>query len=88
MRILNPPRAGDSQDIAYPSGDKHSSYAATSPEVREKHFSGTYLNDPGSPGKETAQCSDPVLGMALWDLSNRLVSDKLGSSALLSWVPE
>ena len=81
-------RVGAKEKIAHRTAMALFSYAATSPEVHEKRFSGSYLNDPGSPGKETPQCSDPILGMALWDLSNRLVSDKLGSSALLSWGPE
>lgn len=60
-------------------------YAATSPEVEEKGWNGWYLNDPGMPGKETTQASDPVLGAALWDLSYRLIKEKLGEDALESW---
>jgi len=60
-------------------------YAATSPEVEEKGWNGFYLTDPGQPGKETAQASDPTLGAALWNLSERLVKDKLGSDALVPW---
>ena len=60
-------------------------YAATSPEVEEKGWNGWYLSDPGQPGKETKQASDPVLGTALWDLSLRIIKDKLGEDALADW---
>lgn len=60
-------------------------WALTSPEIEEKDLNGYYFNDPGQPGKETAQASDPNLGAALWDLSERIVTDKLGDDALLSW---
>ncbi|KAF2868280.1 hypothetical protein BDV95DRAFT_501096 [Massariosphaeria phaeospora] len=60
-------------------------WAATSPEIEEKDMNGWYFADPGAPGKETAQASDPALGAALWDLSERLVKDKLGQDALLDW---
>jgi len=60
-------------------------YAATSPEVEEKSWNGYYLNDPGMPGKESSQASDPALGAALWDLSERIIKDKLGPDALVDW---
>jgi len=60
-------------------------YAATSPEVEEKGWNGHYFNDPGQPGKETKQASDPALGAALWDLSTRIIKDKVGDDALVDW---
>jgi hypothetical protein len=41
--------------------------------------------DPGKAGRETAQCSDRVLGWALWDLSQRLLKDVLGPDGLHDW---
>ena len=61
-------------------------YAATSPEVEEKGWNGWYLSDPGQPGKETKQASDPALGAALWDLSLRTIKDKVGEDALADWA--
>jgi len=60
-------------------------YAATSPEVEEKQWNGYYLSDPGTPGKESSQASDPALGAALWDLSERIIKDKIGPDALVDW---
>jgi NAD(P)-dependent dehydrogenase (short-subunit alcohol dehydrogenase family) len=60
-------------------------YAATSPEVEEKKWNGYYLSDPGTPGKESAQASDPNLGTALWNLSERIVKDRLGDDAFNDW---
>jgi NAD(P)-dependent dehydrogenase (short-subunit alcohol dehydrogenase family) len=62
-------------------------YAATSPEIEEKGWNGYYFTDPGQPGKESAQASDPELGAKLWDLSHRMVKEKLGEHALVSWNP-
>ncbi|OTB01435.1 hypothetical protein M426DRAFT_323456 [Hypoxylon sp. CI-4A] len=60
-------------------------WALTAPEIEEKGLNGHYFNDPGQPGKESAQASDPLLGAALWDLSHRLVKSKLGDDALIDW---
>ncbi|KAL9121743.1 MAG: hypothetical protein Q9187_001697 [Circinaria calcarea] len=60
-------------------------YAATSPEVEEKGWNGYYLQDPGMPGKESNQASDPMLGAALWDLSKRMIEAKVGKDALVPW---
>jgi len=60
-------------------------WALTSQEIEDKNMNGFYFNDPGQPGKETSQASDEKLGAALWDLSERIVKDKLGSDALLDW---
>jgi len=60
-------------------------YAATSPEIEEKGWNGYYFVDPGKPGKESTQASDPALGAALWELSERLVKEKVGPDALVAW---
>ncbi|KAK3685241.1 hypothetical protein B0T22DRAFT_517208 [Podospora appendiculata] len=60
-------------------------WALTSPKIEEQKMNGWYFNDPDTPGKETAQASDPKLGSALWDLSERIVKDKLGEDALVDW---
>ncbi|EON63159.1 hypothetical protein W97_02386 [Coniosporium apollinis CBS 100218] len=60
-------------------------WAATAPEIEEKNMNGHYFNDPGTPGKESSQASDPNLGAALWDLSTRLIKQKLGEDALVDW---
>jgi len=60
-------------------------YAATSPEVEEKGWNGYYFSDPGQPGKESSQASDPALGAALWDLSERIIKSKVGEDALTDW---
>ncbi|KAK3374274.1 hypothetical protein B0T24DRAFT_667345 [Lasiosphaeria ovina] len=60
-------------------------WALTSPKIEDENLNGYYFSDPDTPGKETAQASDPALGDALWKLSERLVKDKLGEDALLDW---
>jgi len=60
-------------------------YAATSPEPLEKGWNGYYFSDPAQPGKETSLASDPYLGTALWELSTRLVQEKVGKDALKPW---
>jgi hypothetical protein len=39
-----------------------------------------------TPGKETSQASDPKLGTALWELSERMVKEVVGEDALLPWT--
>lgn len=63
-------------------------WALTDPSIEEKNLNGHYFADVGQPGKETAQASDPALGAALWDLSTRLVKEKVGEDALLDWSAE
>lgn len=60
-------------------------YAATSPEVEEKGWNGYYFTDPGQPGKETAQASNLGLGAALWDLSHKMIEDKVGEGGMVDW---
>jgi len=66
-------------------GAYSSLWALTAPEIDEKNINAEYYTDPGTPGKESSQASDPQLGEALWKLSEHLVKDKLGNDALLSW---
>lgn len=63
-------------------------WALTAPEIEEKNQTGWYFDDPGHPGSESSQASDPALGQALWDLSERIIKDKLGSDALEDWSSE
>lgn len=60
-------------------------WAATSPEIEEKNYNGYYFSDVGQLGKESKQASDPQLGAALWDLSIRLIKNKVGEDALADW---
>ena len=60
-------------------------WALTSPEIEEKKQNGWYFDDPGRPGDESSQASDPELGQNLWNLSERIIKDKLGSDALEDW---
>lgn len=63
-------------------------WAATSPEIEEKNWQGYYFNDPGQPGKESSQASDPKLAEALWTLSTNLIKEKVGDDALTPWDEE
>jgi len=60
-------------------------WAATSPEIEEKNLQGYYFVDPGQPGKESSQASDPALAEALWNLSTSLIKEKVGEDALTPW---
>ncbi|KAF8644343.1 hypothetical protein AX16_008550 [Volvariella volvacea WC 439] len=48
----------------------------------------SYVTDPGTFGKETAQADDEQLGRNLWGLSETMISEKLGSDALGPWVKD
>jgi hypothetical protein len=39
----------------------------------------------GQLGKESKQASDPALGSALWELSHKIIQEKLGKDALIPW---
>ncbi|KAF4980644.1 hypothetical protein FZEAL_3393 [Fusarium zealandicum] len=60
-------------------------WALTSPKIEEDNMNGWYFADPDTPGKETAQASDPNLASSLWDLSSSLIKEKLGQDALVDW---
>lgn len=61
------------------------SYAACSPEIIEKGYNGAYFSDPGTLGGETEQGQDMGLAKNLWELSEKLVKEKAGDDALVSW---
>ncbi|KAK4221521.1 putative oxidoreductase bli-4 mitochondrial precursor [Podospora fimiseda] len=71
--------------LAFGRDVKQGSYSAlwalTSAEIKN----GWYYNDPGQPGKESAQASDEKLGQALFELSERIIRDKMGEDALVDW---
>lgn len=71
--------------LAFGRDVKQGSYSAlwalTSPDIKN----GWYYNDPGQPGKESAQASDENLGIALFDLSERIIKERLGEDALVDW---
>jgi len=60
-------------------------WALTASEIDEKHINGEYFSDPGQKGDESSQASDGKLGAELWQLSEKLVREKLGDDALISW---
>ena len=60
-------------------------YAACSDEIVEKGYNGAYFSDPGTLGGETDLAKDEQLGKDLWDLSTRMVKEKLGDDALVAW---
>ncbi|OAA40072.1 short chain dehydrogenase/reductase family protein [Cordyceps fumosorosea ARSEF 2679] len=60
-------------------------WALTAPDVEQKNQNGAYFTDPGQRGSESAQASDERLGAALWELSEKLIKEKLGDDALESW---
>ncbi|PFH62180.1 hypothetical protein XA68_14721 [Ophiocordyceps unilateralis] len=60
-------------------------WALTASEVEEKQQNGAYYTDPAKLGKESSLVSDQQLGNDLWELSEKLISDKLGKDALVDW---
>lgn len=75
--------------LAFGRDVKQGSYSAlwalTSPKIEEENQNGWYFNDPDTPGKESAQASDEKLGTALFELSDRIIKEKLGEDALVDW---
>ncbi|KAB8236928.1 hypothetical protein BDV23DRAFT_145377 [Aspergillus alliaceus] len=60
-------------------------WASTSPEIKENSWNGYYFSDSVQPGKESSQASDPTLGASLWDLSHRIIKDKVGEDSIVNW---
>ncbi|KAK7429824.1 hypothetical protein QQZ08_003669 [Neonectria magnoliae] len=60
-------------------------WALTAQEISEKNQNGYYYTDPGKEGKESSQASNAELGAALWNLSEKIVKEKLGEDALIDW---
>lgn len=60
-------------------------WALTAPEITQKDQNGAYFSDPGTLGTESSQAKDEKLGKALWELSEKIVKQKLGTDALVNW---
>ncbi|KIP05083.1 hypothetical protein PHLGIDRAFT_129084 [Phlebiopsis gigantea 11061_1 CR5-6] len=60
-------------------------WAATSAELDAHNYEGRYFTDPGELGEENDLACDPELGRNLWNLSERIIREKVGPDALLSW---
>ncbi|KAK4120570.1 NAD(P)-binding protein [Parathielavia appendiculata] len=71
--------------LAFGRDVQQGSYSALWALTSDKVQSGWYYSDPDQPGKESAQASDENLGEALWELSHRIIKDKLGKDALVDW---
>jgi len=71
--------------LAFGRDVKQGAYSALWALTSDKVQNGWYYNDPDQPGKESSQASDEKLGIALWDLSHRIIKDKLGEDALTDW---
>ncbi|RDA89147.1 hypothetical protein CP532_2302 [Ophiocordyceps camponoti-leonardi (nom. inval.)] len=61
-------------------------WALTAPEIEEKKQNGAYFTDPEQLGKESSQACDEQLGNDLWELSQKLIKEKLGDGALVDWM--
>ncbi|RDA93556.1 hypothetical protein CP533_6126 [Ophiocordyceps camponoti-saundersi (nom. inval.)] len=61
-------------------------WALTASEIEEKQQNGAYFTDPAQLGKESSQACDQRLGNDLWELSQRLVNEKLGDGAVIDWT--
>lgn len=66
-------------------GAQSALWALTAPEIEEKGMNGYYFTDPSQEGKETEQASDEKLAKNLWNLSEKIITDKLGKNALGPW---
>lgn len=60
-------------------------WAASSPKIEEHGWNGYYFTGVDQLGKESRQASDPALGAALWDLSQRMIKEQVGPDALADW---
>lgn len=60
-------------------------WALTAPEITEKDLNGHYFTDPGTEGSLSSQAKDAKLGESLWELSEKIVKNKLGPDALVDW---
>ncbi|PHH59067.1 hypothetical protein CDD81_3832 [Ophiocordyceps australis] len=60
-------------------------WALTTPESDTKLENGGYYVDPATTGSLSTQASDPTLGGNLWELSAKIVRDKVGTDALMDW---
>ncbi|CDZ96711.1 short-chain dehydrogenase [Phaffia rhodozyma] len=76
---------GEAAGMNEEQGSYSAIWALTNPEVIEKGWNGYYFSGSSTPGKETAQCSDPEIGDNLWNLSHQIVREKLGPDGLTPW---
>jgi NAD(P)-dependent dehydrogenase (short-subunit alcohol dehydrogenase family) len=60
-------------------------WAAVDPTIEEQNLQGAYITDPGHVGGESDAAKDEKLGENVWNLCTKLIGDKLGKDALLSW---
>lgn len=60
-------------------------WALTAPEITEQDKNGGYFTDPGKEGSLSSQAQDAELGKNLWELSEKIVKEKLGADALVDW---
>lgn len=60
-------------------------WALTAPEITDKDQNGGYFTDPGTEGSLSSQAGKPELGKNLWELSEKIIKEKLGSDALVDW---
>ncbi|KAI0695114.1 hypothetical protein C8T65DRAFT_758579 [Cerioporus squamosus] len=60
-------------------------WAATSEDVEKQGWNGRYFTEAGKVSEESKQAQDEELGKNLWVLSEKLVMEKIGPDALLSW---
>ncbi|KAM0787492.1 hypothetical protein ACM66B_003565 [Microbotryomycetes sp. NB124-2] len=68
--------------IPLEDGALSSVWAACAPEVEEKKLFGAYIVPHARPGKTTAYAEDAQLASDLWDLSQRLINEKVGGITL------
>lgn len=61
-------------------------WALTAPDITHKEPDQEYyFTDPATVGSLSSQAKDPELGKALWELSERVIKEKVGDDALVDW---
>lgn len=63
-------------------------WALTAPDISQKDQNGCYFIDPRNETETSSQASDPALGAALWELSEKIVKHKIGNDALVDWCAQ
>jgi len=66
-------------------GARSALWCCTAPEIVENNHQAAYVQDVKKVGGETTQAKDKFLAQALWELSERIIKDKVGPDALTSW---
>jgi len=80
MKTLVTPFMRDAEQGSYTA-----LYAATSSDLEKNGWQGKYYTDPAKVGGESNQACDEKIGANLWNLSNKVVKEKLGEDGLLPW---